>query len=73
MTRSEARRYLGRLTNALGTDGVLIVPNPTPETEGADLAPGSALKWPPCECGHPKCPDYDPPDPPTENTAPTPR
>jgi hypothetical protein len=38
-----------------------------PDPEGADLAPGSALRWPRCECGSPKCPDYKaPPHRPTE-------
>ncbi|MFD5114187.1 hypothetical protein ACFWNG_18025 [Streptomyces sp. NPDC058391] len=58
MTRSEARRFLSRLSEAFGVDGVLIV-HKTEVEEGADLAPGSALKWPTCECGHPKCPDYE--------------
>lgn len=30
--------------------------------EGADLVPGSGLRWPPCGCGSPKCPDYVDPD-----------
>lgn len=30
--------------------------------QGADLVPGGALRWRPCECGHPVlCPDYVPP------------
>lgn len=32
--------------------------------EGADLAPGSALDWPPCGCRRPVCPDYVPLDSP---------
>lgn len=29
------------------------------ETFDADLVPGSALRWPPCECGNPDvCPDH---------------
>ncbi|WP_329457331.1 hypothetical protein [Streptomyces sp. NBC_01497] len=24
-----------------------------------DVVPGKALRWPKCECGSPKCPDYD--------------
>lgn len=28
--------------------------------EGPDLSPGNALKWRPCECGRPVCPDYRP-------------
>ncbi|MBP0460363.1 hypothetical protein [Streptomyces montanisoli] len=67
MTQSEARRALSELTQSMGTDGTLIVP----KGEGAaerpadawdeweDSAPGKALQWPKCECGSPKCPDYD--------------
>lgn len=28
--------------------------------EGPDLSPGNALKWRPCECGRPVCPEYRP-------------
>lgn len=55
---SKARRYLSRLTGAFGRDGVLIVPKDETGANGADLVPGAALRWPPCECGHPQCPDY---------------
>ncbi|MFD7291304.1 hypothetical protein [Streptomyces sp. NPDC059863] len=61
MTGSEARRRLSLLIATFGTDGVLVVRKGVPGAEGADLAPASALKWPPCECGDPKCPDYGPP------------
>jgi hypothetical protein len=31
------------------------------DAEGADLMPGAALRWPPCQCGNPqRCPDYVP-------------
>ncbi|MCF3962456.1 hypothetical protein [Streptomyces fuscigenes] len=29
------------------------------EVAWEDLVPGKALRWPKCECGSPKCPDYD--------------
>lgn len=60
MTRSEARKFLSRLSETFGVDGALVAPKPEPGPEGADLAPNSPLKWPPCECGHPKCPDLKP-------------
>lgn len=28
--------------------------------EGPDLSPANALKWRPCECGRPVCPEYRP-------------
>ncbi len=63
----EARRFLSRLSGALGVDGVLMVPKNAPGPEGADLAPSSALQWPRCECGLAKCPDFEaPPIRPTE-------
>ena len=34
----------------------------TDAPEGADLTPRSALEFPPCACGHPKCPDTKPPE-----------
>lgn len=64
---SEARQFLSRLSGAFGGGGVLMVQKSGPGLEGADLAPGSALRWPRCECGSPKCPDYKaPPNGPTE-------
>ncbi|MCL7377112.1 MULTISPECIES: hypothetical protein [unclassified Streptomyces] len=62
MRRSEARRRLSLMIAAYGVDGSLVVPNSVydPGAEGADLAPGDALKWPPCVCGHPSCPDSAP-------------
>ncbi|MFJ4922073.1 hypothetical protein [Streptomyces sp. NPDC088725] len=60
--QSKARRYLSRLAEESGADRVLVVPKSEPGVEGADLVPGSALRWPPCECGHPRCPDYVPPE-----------
>jgi hypothetical protein len=62
--KSNARRVLARLTEEFGKDGVLIVPKADPGAqgpEGADLIPGSALRWPPCECGNSLCPDYEEP------------
>ncbi|MFF3395471.1 hypothetical protein ACFYW1_31625 [Streptomyces sp. NPDC002669] len=59
---SKARRNLSRLTRASGGDGVLIVPKDDPGADGADLVPGAALRWPPCECGHSLCPDYAAPE-----------
>jgi hypothetical protein len=63
MTSSEARRFLSRLAGAFGVDGVLVVRKAEPGAgaEGADLAPGSGLRWPACECGHSLCPDYKSP------------
>lgn len=55
---SKARQRLSLLTGRSGTDGVLIVPKADPGAEGADLVPGAALRWPPCECRHSLCPDY---------------
>ncbi|MFF9570700.1 hypothetical protein [Streptomyces sp. NPDC014685] len=59
---SKARRNLSRLTRASGVDGVLIVPKDDPGADGADLVPGAALRWPPCECGYSLCPDYVAPE-----------
>ncbi|MFJ4921065.1 hypothetical protein [Streptomyces sp. NPDC088725] len=58
MARSEARRFLTRLSEAFGVDGVLTVEKPETGPQGADLTPNSGLRWPPCECGHSLCPDY---------------
>lgn len=58
---SEGRQFLSRLSGALGVGGVLMVQKSDPGPEGADLAPGSALRWPRCECGSTKCPDYKAP------------
>lgn len=58
---SEARQFLSRLSGAFGVGGVLMVQKSDLGPEGADLAPSSALHWPRCECGSPKCPDYKPP------------
>lgn len=64
---SEARQFLSRLSGAFGVGGALMAQESDPDPEGADLAPGSALRWPRCECGSPKCPDYKaPPNGPTE-------
>jgi hypothetical protein len=30
-----------------------------PDDAWEDVVPGKALRWPKCECGSPKCPDYD--------------
>ncbi|MFJ4921000.1 hypothetical protein [Streptomyces sp. NPDC088725] len=76
MSRSEARRSLARLTEKFGRNGVLIVPKDAPGADGADLVPGSALRWPPCECGSEKCPDAkqapDPGSGPKPQSAPAP-
>nr|WSZ95915.1 hypothetical protein OH820_09870 [Streptomyces sp. NBC_00857] len=61
MTGSEVRKRLSLLIATFGSDGALVVPKSGLEAEGADLAPGSALTWPPCRCGSRKCPDYEPP------------
>lgn len=58
---SEARQFLSRLSGAFGGDGVLTVRKSNHGPEGADLALNSALRWPRCECGSPKCPDYKAP------------
>ncbi|MEV7865246.1 hypothetical protein AB0P17_03860 [Streptomyces sp. NPDC088124] len=63
MTGSEVRQRLSTLIATFGVDGTLVVRKGS-GAEGADLAPGSALKWPPCRCGSPKCPDYEPSPPP---------
>ncbi|MGW6240016.1 hypothetical protein ACWGBX_01030 [Streptomyces sp. NPDC055037] len=62
MRGSEARRRLSLMIAAYGVDGSLVVPTYAhdPGAEGADVAPGDALKWPPCVCGHPSCPDSAP-------------
>ncbi|MEV7087414.1 hypothetical protein AB0O07_16175 [Streptomyces sp. NPDC093085] len=65
MAGSEARRLLSLEIAALGVDGTLVmrkdafdgVDDADGEGEGADLDPGAALRWPPCECGSPTCPD----------------
>lgn len=58
MRSSEARKFLSRISGARGVGGVLLVRKSDPGPEGEDLAPGSPLRWPKCECGSPKCPDY---------------
>lgn len=64
---SEARQFLSRLSGAFGVGGVLMVQKSAPGPEGADMALSSALHWPRCECGSPKCPDYRlPPNGPSE-------
>jgi hypothetical protein len=30
-----------------------------PEDAWEDMVPGRALRWPKCECGSRKCPDYE--------------
>ncbi|MET9482157.1 hypothetical protein [Streptomyces sp. NPDC006638] len=73
MSSSDARRLLSQLTEAFGVDGMLIVRKSEPGTggdggngngngegDGADLVPGSGLRWPKCRCGRPVCPDYRP-------------
>lgn len=51
MAGSEARRFLSRLVDAFGVDGALVVwtagdgGEPEAGAEGADLAPGSGLRW----------------------------
>ncbi|MFF2523886.1 hypothetical protein [Streptomyces liangshanensis] len=63
MSSSDARRLLSQLTEAFGTDGMLVVRKAEPGAgDGADLVPGSGLRWPECRCGQPVCPDYRPPD-----------
>lgn len=57
----EARGFLSCLSRTFGVGGVLVVQKSDPGPEGADLPPSSALRWPRCECGSPKCPDYKPP------------
>ncbi|MFJ4918677.1 hypothetical protein [Streptomyces sp. NPDC088725] len=59
MTGGKGRLRLSQPTGQSGSDGALIVQKPDPGADGADLVPGSALRWPPCECGHAVlCPDY---------------
>ncbi|WP_405799723.1 hypothetical protein [Streptomyces sp. NBC_01506] len=60
MTRSKARQFLSQLSEANGVDGIVVVRKLEQGPEGADLSPGAVLAWPPCECGHPKCPDFKP-------------
>ncbi|MFJ1745427.1 hypothetical protein ACIOJD_04180 [Streptomyces sp. NPDC088116] len=45
---------------SFGLNGALVVPKDNLNSDGADLVPGSGLRWPPCECGGPKCPDAAP-------------
>lgn len=52
----------GSVGGSDGSDGP-DSPDSTPRpdaADGADLVPGSVLRWPPCECGGPKCPDSGP-------------
>ncbi|MFJ1746355.1 hypothetical protein ACIOJD_08965 [Streptomyces sp. NPDC088116] len=65
MTGSEVRKRLSLLIATFGSDGALVVPKSGLDADGADLAPGSALKWPPCQCGSRKCPDYKTPGAPS--------
>ncbi|WP_330174684.1 hypothetical protein OG875_14710 [Streptomyces sp. NBC_01498] len=62
MTQSGARRYLSRLTEQLGTDGVLVVPKDR-RAEEPSLPADAVHRRPPCECGHSPCPDSGPKDP----------
>ncbi|MEE1804191.1 hypothetical protein PUR57_36890 [Streptomyces sp. JV176] len=63
MASSDGRRLLSLMIATFGVDGTLVVPKGglTPESdlasEGPDLVPGSALRWPPCRCGGSTCPD----------------
>lgn len=67
MSSGEARRFLSRPSGAFSVGGVLLVRKSGPGPEGADLAPGDGLKWPGCQCGDRRCPDYEPPaEPSTE-------
>lgn len=62
MGSGEARRFLSQLSGAFGVGGVLLVGKADAGgPEGAALAPSDGLKWPRCECGSPRCPDYEAP------------
>ncbi len=58
MGSSEARQFLSRLSSALGSGGVLVARKRSHGSEGADVTPVDGLEWPKCECGSPRCPDY---------------
>lgn len=59
MSSGESRRFLSQLSEAFGVGGVLLVGKAAEGgPEGADLAPGSSLRWPRCRCGSPRYPDY---------------
>nr|WSZ98090.1 hypothetical protein OH820_22645 [Streptomyces sp. NBC_00857] len=60
MARSEVRRRMSLMIASFGLNGALVVPKDNLDSDGADLVPGSGLRWPPCECGGPKCPDAAP-------------
>jgi hypothetical protein len=60
MTAGNARRRMSLMIAGFGVDGSLVLPKYGPGAEGGEPAPGDALKWPPCECGHTLCPDYEP-------------
>lgn len=63
MTQSNARRFLSRLTEQFGTDGVLVVRTDGRRRSEEPALPEDAVhRWPPCECGHSLCPDYGPPE-----------
>jgi hypothetical protein len=47
----------GSVEAAEGTEGAEDTEGPDDAWE--DVVPGKALRWPKCECGSPKCPDYD--------------
>ncbi|MFE3827143.1 hypothetical protein [Streptomyces sp. NPDC059092] len=63
MASSDARRLLSLMIATFGVNGTLVVPKGgfglegDLDSEGPDLVPGSALRWPPCRCGGPTCPD----------------
>lgn len=72
MTSNETRRFPSALSAVRGVAGMLTVQKCSPGAEGADLAPGTALKWPKCDCGNPVCPDYEAPVGTPANSAATP-
>lgn len=51
-----------RLRKRFGSHDARIIQKFDAGWGGADLVPGSALRWPKCDCGDPeRCPDYVPP------------
>jgi hypothetical protein len=62
VTGSERREPRSGLVRESDAEGVLVFPKADARDSG-DLnvvLVRSALVWPPCRCGSPKCPDYKP-------------
>lgn len=59
MSRGEGRRFLSQLAGTFAISGaVLVAKADGGGPESGDPPPSDGLKWPKCQCGSPRCPDY---------------